>query len=315
MYDKDSKGISWSAGFFMLICFVFAGAIAAAMLFQSIWTGMTGKPIEEITGSSITASDGNALRIGQVIYSLVSFLLPALISAHIMNRNPLNLLGYNNRFTSKQLALVPLILFSAIFFSGSLAWLNEMVPVTQSMKATFDKMEADYTKQSEAILGLKTTGDYIISVLILGLLPAICEETLFRGGLQNFLSRWTKNPWLSIVVVALIFSAVHFSFYGFLPRAFLGMMLGAIYYYSGSLWVSISAHFLNNLIAITAMYIMKMNGKPPADILGGQDVRWYGILALPVFLGLLIYFKKISPPPVKTSPVDELLNENDTHGI
>ena len=170
-------------------------------------------------------------------------------------------------------------------------------------------------RQAEAIMGLNSTPDFILSLLVMGLLPAVCEETLFRGGLQNFLTRWTKNPWLSIVIVAAIFSAVHFSFYGFLPRFFLGMMLGAVYYYSGSLWVSIFAHFLNNAISITAMYVMKLNGKPAAEVMGSQDAQWWGILALPLFIGLLIYFKKISPPPVTDSPVDDLLNENKTHGL
>lgn len=315
MYDKDSKGVSWSAGFFMLICFVLAGAIAAAFMIKGIWTGMTGKPIEAMSSGAFSASDGSALRIGQVVYMLTGFLLPSLICAHMMNRHPLNLLGFNDRFTQKQMLVVPILLFSAIFFSSSLAWLNEMIPATASMKAEYDKMEADYVKQSEALLGLHSLTDYFISILILGLLAAVCEETLFRGGLQNFLTRWTKKPWLSIVIASLIFSAAHFSYYGFLPRAFLGVMLGAVYYYSGSLWVSILVHFINNAITISAMFLMKMNGKPAADILGGQDVRWYGILALPVFLGLLMYFKKISPPPVKVSPVDDLLNENDTHGI
>lgn len=315
MYDSDSKGISWSAGFFMLIFFVLAGTIAAAFMFQGVWTGMTGKPLEAMTSGTLTASDTSALRIGQVIYSLVGFLLPSLICAHVMNRHPLNLLGYNDLFTQKQLLLVPVLLFSAIYFSGTLAWLNEMIPASASLKASFDKMEADYVKQSEAILSLNSAGDYILSIFIMGLLPAICEETLFRGGLQNYLTRWIRKPWIAIVIASLIFSAAHFSYYGFLPRAFLGMMLGAVYYYSGSLWVSILAHFLNNALAITAMYVMKMNGKPAAEVLGGQDVRWWGILALPVFIGLLLYFKKISPVPVTESQPFEFENENETHGL
>lgn len=315
MNGNDSKGISWSAGFFMLICFVLAGTIAAAFMFQGIWTGMTGKTMDAMTSGVLSPSDTNALRIGQVIYSLVGFLLPSLICAQMLSRHPLNLIGFNDRFTQKQMLLIPVLLFSAIYFSGTLAWLNEMIPASASWKASFDKMEADYVKQSEAILRLNSTGDYLFSILIMGLLPAICEETLFRGGLQNYLTRWTKKPWMAIVIASLIFSAAHFSYYGFLPRAFLGMMLGAVYYYSGSLWVSILAHFLNNALAITAMYVMKLNGKPAAEVLGGQDVRWWGILALPVFIGLLLYFRKISPVPQPESSAFEFENENDTHGL
>src|SRR5437762_10427942 len=129
-----------------------------------------------------------------------------------------------------------------------------MIPITESLKLKFTKMEADYNKQVEAIIGLNNAGEYILALIIMAFLPALCEETLFRGGLQNFLTRSTRNPWLSILIVSILFSAVHFSFYGFLPRVFLGIVLGLIYYYTGSLWLSILAHFANNAIAVSQFY-------------------------------------------------------------
>src|SRR5437762_10982818 len=137
-----------------------------------------------------------------------------------------------------------------------------MIPITESLKLKFTKMEADYNKQVEAIIGLNNAGEYILALIIMAFLPALCEETLFRGGLQNFLTRSTKMPWLSIIIVSLIFSAAHFSYYGFLSRVFLGIVLGLLYQYSGRIWLNIIAHFFNNAFALTAVYIYKMQGKP-----------------------------------------------------
>jgi membrane protease YdiL (CAAX protease family) len=163
-------------------------------------------------------------------------------------------------------------------------------------------MEAEYIKQASAILSLNNFGEYLLAILIMAFIPALCEETLFRGGLQNFLSRWTKNPWLSIVIVSILFSIAHLSFYGFLSRLFLGIMLGLLFHYSGKLWLCILAHFLNNAFAITAIYVYKSQGKSIAEAMNDSgDGTWYGVLALPVFIALFIVFKKmrVKPPEEK----------------
>ncbi len=125
-------------------------------------------------------------------------------------------------------------------------------------------------------------------------LPALCEETLFRGGLQNFLTRGTNMPWLSIIVVSILFSLAHFSFYGFLSRFFLGIVLGALFHYSGKLWLSILAHFINNALAITVLYISTQQGKPLQEAMKQDETSFWGILAIPAVVGLFALFKKVS---------------------
>jgi len=108
---------------------------------------------------------------------------------------------------------------------------------------------------------------------------------------------------LAIVIVSIIFSVAHFSFYGFLSRVFLGMMLGAIYHYSGKLWLSILAHFINNAIAISVVYATKMNGKSVAEAMNdSSDASWYGIFALPFLVALFYFFRKITVRPAEEIP-------------
>jgi len=163
-------------------------------------------------------------------------------------------------------------------------------------------LEDEYNSQVQAIMQLKTFGDYLLGLLIMGLLPAICEETLFRGGLQNFLTRWTQRPWLAILVVSILFSAVHFSFYGFFPRMFLGIVLGYIYYYTGSLWLSILAHFFNNAIAVSQVYFSNSPSlKQMAQENPSLPLVYLGLIAIPFAVALLALLKKISPKAQETN--------------
>ncbi|HKB43885.1 MAG TPA: CPBP family intramembrane glutamic endopeptidase, partial [Chitinophagaceae bacterium] len=140
--------------------------------------------------------------------------------------------------------------------------------------------------------------------------------TLFRGGLQNFLTRSTKMPWLSIIIVSIIFSLAHFSFYGFLSRFFLGAVLGLLYQYSGKIWLNILAHFFNNAFAITALYIYKLQGKSLEDAINNKASTFWGILALPIVIVLLMVFKKITASKENRSLFEfEEKQENPLHGI
>ena len=294
MYDSDSKGISYRAGFFMLICFAVAGLVLASIISIPVWTGMTGQSFEKFKDGISNPAYANAYKVVQSITAVMAYLLPAIVTAWLLNRKPLKLMGFSPDVKPAQAGLTLLIMLVALFIATSLAYFNEIIPIPQSWKIVFDKLETDYNQQVEAMVGLNNMPDYIIGLIVLAFLPALCEEALFRGGLQNFLARSTKNPWLSIIIVGLIFSAVHFSFYGFLSRFFLGVVLGFIYYYSGKLWLSILAHFINNALAISVLYYYKSQGRSLTEAINESNSNWWGIFALPLLIGLFILFKKIS---------------------
>jgi len=302
MYDSNSKGISYTAGFFILIGFAITGIILASVISIPIWTNMTGKSIKEMETAMTDPANSNAVRIIQSVTAVIGFLLPAILTAFLLNRRPMKLIGFYGKINWKQVGLVFIIMIVALFVSGFLSYVNEMIPVTQSLRLKFDKMEADYNKQVEAIIGLNNAGEYILALIIMAFLPALCEETLFRGGLQNFLSRSTGMPWLSIVIVSILFSLAHFSFYGFLSRFFLGAVLGLLYQYSGKIWLNILAHFFNNAFAITALYIYKLQGKSLEETIDDKTSTFWGILALPVVIVLLMVFKKITAKKIESPP-------------
>jgi CAAX protease family protein len=296
MYDSNSKGISYSAGFFILIALAIAGIVIGTMLSIPIWTSMTGRSILNMKDELGNPAYSNAFKLMQSVSTLFGFLIPAIVTATLLSRKPYNLLGFNKDVQGKQIGVVFAIMFLALFISTSFGYFNQHIPVSPSWKITFQKLEDEYNSQVQAIMQLKTFGDYLLGLLIMGLLPAICEETLFRGGLQNFLTRWTQKPWLAILIVSVLFSAVHFSFYGFLPRMFLGIVLGYIYYYTGSLWLSILAHFFNNAIAVSQFYFSNSPSlKQMAQENPSLPLVYLGLIAIPFAVALLVLLKKITP--------------------
>src|SRR5690606_21183338 len=127
-------------------------------------------------------------------------------------------------------------------------------------------------------------GELILGILVIGVLAGIGEEYLFRGILQPKLHIYTGNAHAGIWLAAFIFSAIHFQFYGFLPRLMLGALFGYLYYYSGSLVYPIIAHILNNVFTVVAVYLSKL-GIVEFDIEGNMEVEWYYVaLGLGLFL-------------------------------
>lgn len=298
MYDNNSKGISYTAGFFMLIAFAVAAIFLAALISIPIWTGMTGQSFKDMEKGMSDPANSNAIKVIQLITTLIGFLVPAIFTAYLLNRKPMDLLGFSRKINWKQVGIVCAIMITALFVSAFLSYVNQRLPISESLKLRFDKMENDYNQQVEAIIGLNNFGEYVLALMLMAFLPALCEETLFRGGLQNFLTRSTKMPWLSILIVSILFSAAHFSFYGFLSRIFLGVILGLLYQYSGKLWLNIIAHFFNNALAVTVIYVLKTRGSSLKEAVGNnEDTAWWGIFLLPAVIGLFIVFRKIAGKP------------------
>lgn len=293
MYDSQSKGISYSAGFFMLIAFAIAGIIIFQTIAIYVWQGMTGLSSEDFSLMMANPAYSSAYKVAHVI-SMLGMLVPAHVVAYTLNREPLKLLGLSGNVNYRQLGMVLFITATALVVGGGLSYINYQVPIPQEWRIKFDDLEAKYLKQAHAILSLKSPGDYILALIVMAFLPAFCEETLFRGGLQNFLTRSTQKPWLAIVVVSLIFSLAHFLYYGFLFRFFLGAVLGLIYHYSGRLWLSIWAHFLNNALLVTIYYYYERQGKSVSEAMNVSTLSYWGLLALPLLVFLFMVFKRMN---------------------
>ncbi|MFT3704187.1 MAG: CPBP family intramembrane metalloprotease [Agriterribacter sp.] len=306
MYDANSKGVSYSYGILILLGLWIGGVIIGSIVSIPIWLVMTGKGMLSMGKDMLASENVNALRVIQLVTTAIIFFLPAYFTALILNRKPAKLLGFKTKFDARQLVLSISIIFCATFVAGALAELNEMIPIPQKWEVSFRSLEDSYNSQVKAIAVMNNFGNYLISLFMIAILPGIFEETFFRGGMQNLLTRSIKIPWLSILFTSIVFSLIHLSYYGFLSRVFLGIVLGLIYHYSRSLWLSIAAHCFNNGFAITYMYVLMQKGKTVEEAMDDKMPLWGGLIGTAILFVLFVVFKKISDQVLKEStPVED----------
>ena len=226
------------------------------------------------------------LKVIQAISTVIIFGFPAFVYAfRTFREHPLENLGFRPAPRAGLYLVAILLLFCSLPFEGWLGQINKGIP----LPAWIIRREVEADQQIAAFLKAGTTLEVVINVFIIALLPAIFEEACFRGALQRILINIFKNPWTGIIVTAVFFSAFHFQFQGFLPRFFLGALLGAVYWYTGSLWASIVAHFFTNGIQVLAViyYPQLINENPSIPI-------YTALISLVIVVGLLYWLRKQS---------------------
>ena len=135
--------------------------------------------------------------------------------------------------------------------------LNEWALVPGSDVHTWaGALESQAMVITKSILQFSSTTDVLPVLFSVAVLPALCEEWLFRGTLQPILVRASGNIHVGIWVSAALFSAIHMQFFGFIPRMLLGAGFGYLVVYSGSLWPAILGHFVNNAGVVVAAWWM-----------------------------------------------------------
>ena len=282
---KYRPSISYFGQFGILIGMIGAGLLVGGLLSVLVWMMMTGSFPANIEKDLLNPAFGNAAKLMQLVASFGMFFLPAFFYAMLVNKKPLTHLGFRSLMSKKQLLFVVIIVLVGLFLSGALGELNEMIPISKKWALKFHKWEDEYSDQIMAMANMKTFWDYLFTLTVIALAPAIFEEVLFRGGFQQLFIKWFGNVWIGIIVTSILFSAVHVSYYGFLPRAALGVILGLLFYYSKNIWLNILAHFLNNGIAVTQLYAMSKNGKIPKEALEDNMPFFSGTLSvLPTIL-------------------------------
>ena len=153
--------------------------------------------------------------------------------------------------------------------------------------------QADHV--TKMFLSVRSGGGLMLNLFIVAFIPALGEELLFRGLVQRLLAEWTKNVHYGVILAALLFSAMHMQFYGFLPRFALGLVLGYLFVISGNLWLPIIAHFVNNASSVL-IYYLHYNGfiKVKMEDFGATPNVFYiaGSFLMTLWLFSILYQKE-----------------------
>ena len=276
---------------------VFTGV---GIMLYSLFAGLIANYVMHVPPNSnlhdVLLKPGNLqyYRLIQFFSSFIVWGLPPIAVAAISGPDPIGQLGSSDVLSAKQVFFVMIMVVFGIMFSGAFGELNRLIPLTKESADYFQKLEDDYNKDVMSLANMKTTNDYIFTIIILALTPALFEELFFRGCLQQIMISITKKPFWGIFITSVLFSAVHISFYGFLSRLFLGLMLGYIFYFSKNVWLNTLVHFLNNAFAVTMIYSLSRSGKLTPGAMEDSYPLYYGLIGVTALIALFIYFKKES---------------------
>ena len=192
------------------------------------------------------------------IQDIFAFILPAVVAMALFYLRPLHVMGLDRMPSLKALAVVVVFYLVSlpamnwlVDFNGSMVLPSWMSGVEEAMRQAED-MAADATKQ---ILDINTIPQLLFCLFVVGLMAGLSEEMLFRGAMQRTMQDSRLGAHTAIWVTAIVFSAFHMQFFGFLPRMLLGAWLGYLFVWTRSLWVPIIAHTLNNSTVVVMSYL------------------------------------------------------------
>lgn len=216
------------------------------------------------------------LRINVVVGDIFTFIIPALVTAIIITRQPAQLLSLTTLPSWRQVFLAVALLIVSSPFMSWIIRLNSEFHFPQSLSGvenTLRSIEENAEHLIQTLLDVTSVGAVIVNVLIIGVLAGFSEELFFRGALQRILSTARVNIHVSIWVTAFIFSAMHMQFFGFAPRLLLGAAFGYLLWWSGSVWLPMLIHALNN-----SMFVILENITGSGDPAYSGSTSWAAIV-------------------------------------
>ena len=247
--------------FIWLLILCLAGFSIASFLSVAVSSLIFGFSLPEIASFPSNPNQAGALtvlRLSQFLSACGLFLFPPVALCYLRS------IPFSKGLYIKQKPQIALFILAMVLmwiqlplinllatFNNTLVFPEILKPLGEWMRIQEDQA----AKLTEAFLFMPNPTDLFISLIIMALIPALGEEFLFRSTLQPLFAKWTNKPVLAIWITAFVFSFIHFQFFGFLPRFFIGAFLGYLFYWSGSVWYSIAAHFANNGLAVFVYYL------------------------------------------------------------
>ncbi|NQU55543.1 MAG: CPBP family intramembrane metalloprotease [Bacteroidetes bacterium] len=275
--------------FVILVCFLafMIISVVATIPFLGFDALMNLSSINELTDPGTI----KVLKYFQVVQAVGLFIVPPIILGRLFYGNISEYLFLNKSFTSASVLLVVVLVFVTAPFVNFVGEINSNMVFPEWLSGVEQWMKSSEEKAEEitrVFLKVDTYGGLFFNLFMIAFLPAIGEELLFRGVIQRIFTKMTYNHHWGIWITAILFSALHMQFYGFVPRMFLGVLFGYLLVWSGSIWLPIFAHFLNNGFAVITMFMIDKNMLSPGiDEVGTSSGSYY---MAAISLGLIVVF-------------------------
>lgn len=294
---------SWSqlimTAFVVLVSFLF-------LFILSILAVIPFVGLEEMMGMFSGADPDNPsaialLKYFQVVQSIGFFVLPPIMIGWLFSGNTVKYLQLDRKidFTLIFIAIGAILIVNPfISFIGQIN--NEMsLPAFLSgLEEWMRRMEDQAAALIDRFMDVETIGGLLFNLLMIAVIPAVGEEFLFRGVIQKIFTGMTHSHHGGIWISAFFFSALHMQFYGFLPRMLLGGLFGYMLVYSGSLWLPVISHFVNNALGVLFLYFENQGYKGIEKLSTiGEDTTYLlpaAFISIVITLYLMLLLKRKS---------------------
>lgn len=259
--NEEMRPILISATAATKIAYLFLFLLIGVMI-----TGMITRSVEMIPAVG-EGDERYPIYLTASLQALFAIALPAIMVAAMSGGIPLRYLKMErSRVRGGDLLFGILLFITSYLFVALVTRWNSALQLPESMRKIEEilrSMEDAALETTTLLLSVDSAVGLLLNLLVIAGFAALSEELFFRGVLQQLLQEWWKSRHAAVWVTALIFSLIHFQFYGFFPRLLLGALLGYLFLYTENLWVAILFHFINNAFVIVMHYFW-------------SDAAWFG---------------------------------------
>lgn len=278
-----------------------------SLMAMSFGAQAAGIPLAELSNMYTWDSSnlGNKLiviRSGLIAQFLGMFLLPSLLFAYFSDPQPRPYLGLRRPAHAVYWIIGSLLLLVALPLVEYTGMLNQQLDMGPALNEWMRQREEEVSNVLKLAFVQKTTTNLIANLVFIALFAGIGEELFFRGIIQPIIIRGTRSPWAGIIITAFLFSFFHFQFLGFAPRFILGILLGLTYWYSGSLWVAILAHFLYDATLVTVLHYNPHLLTQTSGFLPQGALPWLALGSAALLAAIVWWMKRNSATYLQVAP-------------
>lgn len=241
----------------------------------------------------------------QIVSQIGLFIIPAWLFVYITKKNQWQYLQLHRNLKLSLIAAGIVLIIAAIPLINAIVEWNQKLSLPEAMagmEAWMRHTETTAENLTKAFLQADSFSVFLVNLLMIGILPALGEELLFRGCLQQIFKQWFRNHHLAIWITAFLFSFIHFQFYGFVPRLLMGVLLGYLFVWSGNLWLPVIIHFVNNSMAVLYYYITGGMDTTIDKIGTSESAVLYVVLSASIVM-LLLFFIYLKSKQLQTAKI------------
>ena len=243
----------------MSVVFLIIGSFVS-MMFMPLFSSTDNI----LTGMTNVSENVSFMRFLQGSTQIFYMLIPSLLFGFMFYPSIVDF--FKMRFSRGQITITlcgVAVFVAMIPFVDCVTRWNNAMHLPKSM-ATLEATIRNMGLESERMMEMFLTENgsvwmFFANIVVMALIPAVSEEFIFRGAIQQTCAKWFDNHHIAIIVTAAVFSLIHFDLFNFIPRFIMGIVLGYLFYFSGSIWTSVCVHFFNNGVIVVLYYFLGYN--------------------------------------------------------